>query len=172
MRKKVHFFLTCFALCSLLTSTSCGWQVRGHDYPTGDAIKLWLESEDTQQLLVQELAQALEKSGLIISKRKQDADYIVVIIEHRNNRKIGTYNSGLRAAEYRLFEEVDFVIYSLEGFPVGAPYTASIERTFNFIEQDVMASSYEERSLKSRMKLEIARQIIGHLRTVHGKGGK
>ena len=102
MRKKVHFFLTCCALCSLLTNTSCGWQVRGHDYPAGDAIKLWLEYEDTQQLLLQELTQALKKSGLIISKRKQDADYIVVIIEHRNSRKIGTYNSGLRAAEYRL----------------------------------------------------------------------
>ena len=48
----------------------------------------------------------------------------------------------------------------------------SLDPLFHFIEQDVMASSFEERSLKFRMQLEIARQIISHLRTAHGKYSK
>ena len=85
---------------------------------------------------------------------------------------VGTYNTSLRTAEYRLLEEVDFTISNSDDILVVAPSTASVERVFNFIEQDVMASSFEERSLKSRMKLEIARQIISHLRTAQEKDSK
>ncbi|MAH73047.1 MAG: hypothetical protein CBC09_03035 [Cellvibrionales bacterium TMED49] len=172
MRKQVDFSLACL-ICSLfLTNVGCGWQVRGNDSVSRDVGKIWLESEDQQQPLLQDLTQALKKSGIILSKRKKDANYIIAIIEHRSNRKIGTYNSGLRAAEYRLFEEVDFVISNSGGVAVTALSTASVERVFHFIEQDVMASSFEERSLKFRMQLEIARQIISHLRTAHGKYSK
>tara|TARA_A100000164_G_C21674519_1_gene661289 strand:- start:201 stop:683 length:483 start_codon:yes stop_codon:yes gene_type:complete len=159
-------------LNSFLTISSCGWQVRGNETSGGDIGKIWLGSKNIQQPLLQDLTQALNKSGLLLTKRKQDADYLVVITKHRNNRKTGTYNTSLRTAEYRLLEEVDFTISNSDDILVVAPSTASVERVFNFIEQDVMASSFEERSLKSRMKLEIARQIISHLRTAQEKDSK
>ncbi|MBV33533.1 MAG: hypothetical protein CMK36_08890 [Porticoccaceae bacterium] len=171
MSKKVNFFLIYLMLNSFLTISSCGWQVRGSETFSGDIVKIWLGSENIQQPLLQDLTQALNKSGLLITKRKQDADYLVVITKHRNSRKTGTYNTSLRTAEYRLLEEVDFTISNSDAVLVVAQSTASVERVFNFIEQDVMASSFEERSLKSRMKLEIARQIISHLRTAQEKDG-
>ena len=108
MSKKVNFFLIYLMLNSFLTISSCGWQVRGNETSGGDIGKIWLGSKNIQQPLLQDLTQALNKSGLLLTKRKQDADYLVVITKHRNNRKTGTYNTSLRTAEYRLLEEVDF----------------------------------------------------------------
>lgn len=78
-------------LNSFLTISSCGWQVRGNETSGGDIGKIWLGSKNIQQPLLQDLTQALNKSGLLLTKRKQDADYLVVITKHRNNRKTGTY---------------------------------------------------------------------------------
>jgi len=46
------------------------------------------------------------------------------------------------------------------------PSTASVERVYEFIERDVLASSEEERTVRSDMRIEIVRQIINRLRVL------
>ena len=72
-------------------------------------------------------------------------------------------NSDARVAEYQLNEEVDFMVVDRSNNIVLKPSTASVERVYEFLETDVLASSNEERMVKRDMRMEIVRQIINRL---------
>ena len=118
---------------------ACGWQLRDAQVVPGNVGKIHL------------LAQP---------------DYSVVITDYRRVRSTSSMNSGARVAEYQLNEEVDFIILDRDSNPLMAPSTASVERVYEFIERDVLASSEEERTVRSDMRIEIVRQIINRLRVL------
>ena len=49
---------------------------------------------------------------------------------------------------------------------VGESATAAVERVYEFTESDVLASSDEERTVRSDMRIEIVRQVINRLRVL------
>jgi outer membrane lipopolysaccharide assembly protein LptE/RlpB len=59
---------------------------------------------------------------------------------------------------------VDFLIVDSNGSQLVPLSTASVERVYEFNEQDVLSSDNEERLVKSNMREEIVRQMLNRLR--------
>ena len=78
--------------------------------------------------------------------------------------------ASARAAEYQLNEDVDFLIISADGQQLIPLSTASVERVYEFDEQDILASDGEERLIRNSMREEIVRQILNRLRIVPSAG--
>jgi LPS-assembly lipoprotein len=135
----------------LVLLSACGWQ---------------LPSNDPHSELITELTRALNLYGVDVVASAADAQYSVVIVNFRRDRRTGTINPSARVAEYQLNEDVDFLIVSADGSQLVPLSTASVERVYEFNEQDVLASDNEERLVRDGMREEIVRQILNRLRLV------
>ncbi len=150
--------------------SACGWQLRNSQVVPTDLGSLYLSSNDAHSDLIQELTRALNVYGAKIVPSAAGASYSVVIVDFRQTRRSGTINAAARVAEYQLNEEVDFLIVGADGAQLIPLSTASVERVYEFNEQDVLASDNEERRVKNGMREEIVRQILNRLRVVPSAG--
>jgi len=125
---------------------------------------LHLSSEDPHSALIRELPRSLELYGVDVVASAADARYSVVIVDFRRTSRTSTINPSARAAEYQLNEDVDFLIVGADGAQLVPLSTASVERVYEFNEQDVLSSDNEERLVKNNMREEIVRQILNRLR--------
>ena len=157
-------------LTTMILLSACGWQLRNSQVVPTDLGNLYLSSNDAHSDLIQELTRALNVYGVKIVSSSADASYSVVIVDFRQTRRTGTINSAARAAEYQLNEEVDFLIVGADGSQLIPLSTASVERVYEFDEQDVLASDSEERLVRNGMREEIVRQILNRLRVVPSTG--
>jgi LPS-assembly lipoprotein len=119
---------------------------------------------------VSELTRALNVYGVEAVSSAAAADYSVVIVNFRQNRHIGTLNASGRVAEYQLNEDVDFLIANATGTPLTALFTASVERSYEIQESDILSSENEERLVKREMREEIVRQILNRLKVLPAQG--
>ena len=92
------------------------------------------------------------------------ADYSVIIVDHRQSSRTASINPSGRVAEYQLNEDVDFIITDAQGNEMIPLSTASVERVYEFNEDDILSSTNESRSVRNRMHEEIVRQILNRLR--------
>tara|TARA_B110000285_G_C15042433_1_gene572508 strand:+ start:630 stop:1130 length:501 start_codon:yes stop_codon:yes gene_type:complete len=157
-------------IAMILLLSACGWQLRNSQVVPTDLGSLYLSSNDAHSDLIQELTRALNVYGAKIVSSSTDASYSVVIVDFRQTRRTGTINAAARVAEYQLNEEVDFLIVGADGVQLIPLSTASVERVYEFNEQDVLASDNEERRVKNGMREEIVRQILNRLRVVPSTG--
>ena len=157
-------------IAMILLLSACGWQLRNSQVVPTDLGSLYLSSNDAHSDLIQELTRALNVYGAKIVPSSTDASYSVVIVDVRQTRRTGTINAAARVAEYQLNEEVDFLIVGADGVQLIPLSTASVERVYEFNEQDVLASDNEERRVKNGMREEIVRQILNRLRVVPSTG--
>ena len=65
-----------------------------------------------------------------------------------------------------LTEDVDFMITDNNGNELVSLATVSIERVYEFNEQDILASSNEERRIRNEMHKDIARKILNRIRSL------
>lgn len=151
------------ALAVLLIS-SCGWQLRNAQIVPETLGSLHLAAQDPHSELVRELARSLNLYGVKVVASVTDARYSVVIVDFRRSRRTSTVNASARVAEYQLNEEVDFLIVNAEGSQLVPLSTASVERVYEFNEQDVLSSDNEERMVIAAMREELVRQILNRLR--------
>jgi LPS-assembly lipoprotein len=151
------------ALAALLIS-SCGWQLRDAQIVPENLGSLHLSAKDPHSALIKELTRSLNLYGVEVVASAADARYSVVIVDFRRTRRTSTINSSARVAEYQLNEDVDFLIVSADGSQLIPLSTASVERVYEFNEQDVLSSDNEERLVKNAMREEIVRQILNRLR--------
>lgn len=157
-------------IAMILLLSACGWQLRNSQVVPTDLGSLYLSSNDAHSDLIQELTRALNVYGVNIVSNSADASYSVVIADFRQTRRTSTINAAARVAEYQLNEEVDFLIVGADGAQLIPLSTASVERVYEFDEQDVLASDSEERRIKNGMREEIVRQILNRLRVVPSTG--
>jgi len=149
-----------------VTLTACGWQLRDAQLIPENLGSLHLSSEDSHSPLVAELSRALDAYGVEMVSTAAQAEHSILIVDFKQSRRISSLNSSARAAEYQLNEDVDFLIVDRTGTQLTPLLTASVERTYEFDEQDVLASANEEQLVKDSMRVEIVRQILNHLSLV------
>jgi outer membrane lipopolysaccharide assembly protein LptE/RlpB len=65
-----------------------------------------------------------------------------------------------------LTEDIDFMITDNKGNELITLTTVSIERVYEFNEQDILASSNEERRIRNEMHKDIARKILNRIRSL------
>ncbi|MDE0840558.1 MAG: LPS assembly lipoprotein LptE [Porticoccaceae bacterium] len=150
----------------VLILAACGWQLRDAQVVPENVGKIHLLSQQPNEQLLAELSLALKVYGVDVVNRNAQPDYSVVITDYRRVRRTSSMNSGARVAEYQLNEEVDFIILNSAGDSLSESATAAVERVYEFTESDVLASSDEERTVRSDMRIEIVRQVINRLRVL------
>ena len=144
--------------------SSCGWQLRDTQLVPSAIGTLYLSSSDRNSALITELERALNINGIKVIGDKARADYSVIIVDHRQNSRTASINPSGRVAEYQLNEDVDFIIADGQGNEMIPLSTASVERLYEFNEDDILSSSNESRSVRDRMHEEVVRQILNRLR--------
>jgi LPS-assembly lipoprotein len=148
----------------VLLTSSCGWQLRNAQIVPENLGSLHLSAKDPHSALIRELTRSLELYGVDVVASVADASYSVVIVDFRRTRRTSTINPSARVAEYQLNEDVDFLIVDSNGSQLVPLSTSSVERVYEFNEQDVLSSDNEERLVKSNMREEIVRQMLNRLR--------
>ena len=149
-----------------LIISGCGWQLRDSQIAASSIGAVYLSSSDTISVLTKELRRALSTYGVHSGVTKAESKYVVVIVDFRQNTRIASINSSGRVAEYQLNEDVDFYITDAEDNQVLSLSTASVERVYEFREEDILASSNEEQRILTEMRSEIVRQILNRLRAL------
>jgi len=153
------------ALCLLVGLIGgCGWQLRGSGDIADNIGSLHITARNPSDKLVTELRRALLANDIQISAHASEARLSLVILDQRSQRDTASLTASARVAEYRLAEEVDYLILSSDGQQLVAPETASSERVFEFNEEDVLARDNEVRLLKQEMRRELIRQMLNRLR--------
>jgi LPS-assembly lipoprotein len=153
----------------VLLLSACGWQLRNAEVMPSNIGSLHIETQASDNVFVSELTRALDVYGIDVVSSAADANYSVVIIDFRQNRRISTLNSSARAAEYQLNEDVDFLITDPAGTPLTALLTASVEQSYEIEERDILSSDNEERLVRIEMRKEIVRQILNRLKVLQAK---
>lgn len=149
-----------------LIISGCGWQLRDSQIAASSIGAVYLSSSDTNSVQTKELRRALSTYGVHSGVTKAESKYVVVIVDFRQNTRIASINSSGRVAEYQLNEDVDFYITDAEDNQVLSLSTASVERVYEFREEDILASSNEEQRILTEMRSEIVRQILNRLRAL------
>ncbi|MCS5594532.1 MAG: LPS assembly lipoprotein LptE [Porticoccaceae bacterium] len=150
----------------VLLLSACGWQLRNSQVIPSNIGSLHIATQASHNIFVSELTRALDVYGVDVVSSAADASYSVVIVDFRQNRRIGTLNSSARAAEYQLNEDVDFLITDPSGAPLTKLLTASVERSYEIEERDILSSDNEERLVRIEMREEIVRQILNRLKVL------
>jgi len=146
--------------------SACGWQLRNSQLIPSNIGSLHIATQAADNIFVSELARALDVYGVDVASNMAEANFTVVIVDFRENRRIGTLNSSARAAEYQLNEDVDFLITDPSGKPLTNLLTASVERSYEIEETDILSSDNEERQVRAEMREEIVRQILNRLKAL------
>lgn len=149
-----------------LIISGCGWQLRNSEIVASSLGTVYLSSKIGDTALTKELRRAISIYGVSIGNTKAESNYIVVIVDFRQNSRIASINSRGRVAEYQLNEDVDFYITNADDKQILSLSTASVERVYEFREEDILASSNEEKRILKEMRGEIVRQILNRLRAL------
>jgi LPS-assembly lipoprotein len=149
-----------------LMISGCGWQLRDSQIVASSIGTVYLSSNNINTVLTKELKRALTTYGVPNGVTKAESNYIVVILDFRENSRIASINSSGRVAEYQLNEDVDFYITDAEDNQILSLSTASVERVYEFREKDILASSNEEQRIRAEMRSELVRQILNRLRVL------
>jgi LPS-assembly lipoprotein len=154
------------AIILLLTLGGCGWQLRDAQVVPQTIGSLHVATQLSDRDIVNELTRALDVYGVKVVDSAAAADYSVVIVDFRQNRRIATLNASARVAEYQLNDDLDFLIADATGAPLTALLTASVERSYEIEERDILSSENEERQVRREMREEIVRQILNRLKVL------
>ena len=149
-----------------LIISGCGWQLRNSEIVASSLGTVYLSSKIGDTALTKELRRAIGIYGVSLGNTKAESNYIVVIVDFRQNSRIASINSRGRVAEYQLNEDVDFYITNADDKQILSLSTASVERVYEFREEDILASSNEEKRILKEMRGEIVRQILNRLRAL------
>ena len=147
-----------------LIVSSCGWQLRDTQIIPSSIGSIYVSSSNPNSALITELKRALNTYGVSVASNSAGADYAVVIVDFRQNHRTASLNASARVAEYQLNEDVDFYIIDSEGNQITPLSTASVERVYEFSEDDILASDNEEKFVRDGMREDIVRQILNRLR--------
>jgi|AZII01.1.fsa_nt_gi LPS-assembly lipoprotein len=149
----------------LLTVSACGWQLRGTGGEPSIA-RLHLHSTVPGSAFTQILERYLRGSGIELVDSAGKAEYSLRILEENSKRRTATVSASARISERLLEEQVEYLVTRPDGSIAIERSTASVERIYEYNEDNVLATEDEARLLKNEMYNDLARQIANRLRHV------
>jgi len=150
------------AIFLLLTLSACGWQLRG----TGSAAtidRLHLSASEPNSTFTQTLERYLRSSGIELVDNATDAQYTLKLIKEKSKRRTATVSASARISERLLEEQVEYLVSKPDGTLAIERSTASVERIYEYNEDNVLATEDEAQLLKREMYNDLARQIANRL---------
>lgn len=147
----------------LLTLSACGWQLRSNPLLANDFGSVYISYPESQLSLAVELKRALKANNIELVGAGDNPNYQIKILDANQSRRISAINLNARAAQYQIYQSVDYLVTDAQGVKIIAPTTALAETTYNFNELDILAAQSEEKLLHSNLRMELVRQILRRL---------
>ena len=161
-------FCRLLILFALLTSSACGWQLRG--FNQGELPKqLALKTDDPYAAIARQLQQTLVRRGVTVSPGAQVQLWLDK--EALTKRTVAVTSIGA-SAQYELQLKVDFA-FSVQGQGAQAssgtsthqgsaatPTTLTAQRVFDFVPSSNLAKAEEEQTLIKEMRQELINRIL------------
>ena len=154
-----------------LILSACGWQLRDNALLGINLGTVYVGYPESQSTIGIQLKRELKANNVLLVGAIDNADYQIKIIDATQSRRITALNANVRAAQYQLYQAVDYVVLDEMGTQLIPLTTAAAESTYNFNEQDVLASHNEEVILQNNLRAKIIRQIIHRLGEVSDSSG-
>ncbi|MGB0458928.1 MAG: LPS assembly lipoprotein LptE [Porticoccaceae bacterium] len=146
-----------------LILSACGWQLRDNALLELNLGTVYVSYPESQNSIGIKLKRELKANNILLVGATENANYQIKIIDATQSRRISALNANVRAAQYQLYQAVDYIVLDEMGTQLIPITTAAAESTFNFNEQDVLASHNEEVILQNNLRAKIVRQIIHRL---------
>lgn len=149
-------------LPSVLSVSSCGFQLRGAIEASPDISPVYLQTSSAYEL-AREIRQVMRANGIGITDERSEARSELVLQAEKKRRRVLSVDSDGRAREYLLFYDVDLLVRSrlsgTEKFSE-ASETISLTRTLLFDQSAVLAVSNESSIIYDDMRKQAARLIL------------
>lgn len=165
MKKRL---ISSFTLTALLTLSACGWHLRGSLGVDG-LQSLHVSARNPRSEFITTLKRDLRGQDVVIKDNAPDAQYSVVILDERSDRRTASVGSSARTAEYLLIEEVRFLVLGKSGQVMLPDTTLSAQQAFDFDEEQVLSKANEAELIRDELRRDLVRQLIArlqHLRAV------
>ena len=146
-----------------LVLSACGWQLRDNALLGINLGTVYVSYPESQSTIGIQLKRELKANNILLVGATDNANYQIKIIDATQSRRISALNTNVRAAQYQLYQAVDYIVLDEMGTQLIPITTAAAESTYNFNEQDVLASHNEEVILQNNLRAKIVRQIIHRL---------
>ena len=160
MNTALKVSLSLFLLCL----TACGWQLRGSN---GDAImikRLYVSTDTPESAFTQVLNRHLQSSNIELVTSAAQAQYSLSITREKSIQRTATVSASARISERLLNEQVWYLLLNSDGTIALEQTVASVERIFEYNEDNVLATDDEAHMLRAEMHNDLARQISNRLR--------
>ena len=171
MKKLIHTAIASLLMPVLIamTVTSCGWHLRGSGQLTSNISSVHISGANKKSDFYRTLSRSLKANKVVITDSHTEAQYRIVTLNQRSERRTATVSSGARVSEYQLTELVDVVIFAANGTQVLPRTTLRVERFYDFDENDVQSKTEEAALLKKEMINDLAQQVIRRLNAVSNR---
>ena len=165
---KLPTFRTLFlTLLMAALVTGCGWQLRGKGMLPEGLDRLHVESRDPDGGLAGDLSRALASAGVEVTDSAADAELSLVILQERSMVRVATVNEQARVSEQELTEQAAFAVFNRAGKPVLPRSVVSVERIFEYDEDNVLATQDERQLIRREMRRDLVNQILNRLRQIN-----
>ena len=151
---------------ALFTSlvAGCGWHLRGKGMIPEGLDSLYVVSRDPDGKLSRDLSRALTSAGVEVPASSAEAGFTLVILRERSMVRVATVNEKARVSEQELTEQAEFTILDQEGATVLPKSLVSVERIFEYDEDNVLATQDERDLIRTEMRRDLINQILNRLR--------
>lgn len=150
------------ALSALLIG-GCGWRLRGSMTLPPDIDAVYLQGANAP-LLVESMEELLRTNQVTVVGGPSQAQLIIDIQRYDEERRVVSVGANTRVSEYELIVEATFSISDAQGREILPAGEASVIRSYQYDQNNILAMEAEERLIRDEMRRELARQIIGRLR--------
>lgn len=157
-------------LITLLLTTlvsGCGWHLRGEGMIPEGLKTLYVVSQDPDGQLAQDLSRALESAGVHVPKSAIDSELSLILIRERSSVRVATVNEQARVSEQELIEQAEFTIVDKAGKALIPQSLVSVERIFEYDEDNVLATQDERELIRKEMRRDLINQILNRLRQLN-----
>ncbi|MEX1032102.1 MAG: LPS assembly lipoprotein LptE [Cellvibrionaceae bacterium] len=151
-------------LLSLVLISACGWHLRGTLALPEGLDTVYLNDQAGAEVLSRTMEELLTANQVKVATGHSNAQLVINILDYREDRRVVSIGGNTLVTEYELIARA---IYSLEdgqGNVLLPSAEASVIRSYEFDENNVLGKAEEERLIQQEMRRELAQQIIRRLR--------
>ena len=143
--------------------TSCGFQLRGSvELPAG-VEPIFIGGNAANTTLGNSLKNQLRISGVELSEQVSQANYQLVLLEQKTDRRTTALGENATALEYQLIESLRFQLENKAGEIVLGPNRIVERRTMPNDANRVVSSTEEEKILRREMRNNLAAKVVRQL---------
>tara|TARA_R110000822_G_scaffold226254_14_gene359030 strand:+ start:12910 stop:13512 length:603 start_codon:yes stop_codon:yes gene_type:complete len=167
MKKLIRLTIASLLMATIVTG--CGWHLRGTGQVADNISSVHISGQDLQSEFYQMLARSFKSNDIEVVRSATEAQYSIVTLNYKSERRISTVSGGARASEYQLTESIDILILANDGTQLLPRTTLNTTRYLDFNENEVQSKTEEADLLRKEMRYDLTSQIIRRLNAVSNR---